>query len=509
MFVVLLSLLAFKGDTCSFEFETWRQPGTGINVVTFVACLNAGPLDLCPVADAGSNQVVGLGSMVSLDGTLSMGVGMEEPSYQWRQVDNGAPSVSLENAASSNASFLAEQVGTYVFELFIADACRSAIDQTVVTVEDVVAFPQEVQLALIANVGSLVVEAVSAGDDRLFIVQKSGVVRIFQDGVVLPTPFMDISDVVRDSGEQGLLGLAFDPDYATNGFLYVNYVGNDLDGSGSSSSTRIAAFEVSADPNVVDVDSGNVLLTVAQPASNHNGGQVVFGPDGMLYISLGDGGGANDQFGHGQNTESLLATLLRLEVSGPDQPYAIPADNPFAGNVPGFLPEIWAYGLRNPWRVSFDSVTGELYIADVGQNSFEEVNVQPADSSGGENYGWPIKEGFDCFTAQTELCEDPSLTDPVFDYGRSLGQSITGGYVYRGSNFPALQGFYIVADFSTSNFWLLKRDGAAVWQSNLTDFTVDGFPFSPNITGFGQDSQGEVYVCTANGQIYEIVNVVP
>jgi glucose/arabinose dehydrogenase len=506
MLPLFLTLLMTTGLECSFPFETWRSD-RDTTIITFVDCLNAGPLGSCPQAEAGANQNVGPGTVV-LSGAGSVGVGKEMPTYSWLQVDNGAPMVSIQNADQETASFVASELGSYVFELTVTSGCRTATDQTVISVEDLVVFPQEVELTFLVDVDTTVVEVVNANDDRLFIVGKDGLIRIWQDGQLLSTPFLDISNVVVDSGEQGLLGLAFDPDYATNGFFYVNYVGRDLDGSGQSRVTRIAAFEVSADPNVADAASGNVLLSIDQPASNHNGGQIIFGPDGFLYIGLGDGGGANDTFGHGQNTTTLLATILRIEVNGPDTPYQIPASNPFASGMPGFREEIWAYGLRNPWRMSFDSLTGELYIADVGQNAWEELNVQPAGSNGGENYGWPLKEGTNCFEPSSN-CDPGGLTDPIFEYSHSLGCSVTGGYVYRGQSFPGLGGFYIMTDYCTANFWLLKRDGQNVWQSDIIPFALDGSPFNGNVSGFGQDNLGELYICTQGGEVYQITGVVP
>lgn len=507
MFVLWLSIVAFWGTDCSLPFEEWRQNDSDVR--TFIACLNDGDLGICPTAEAGLGQEVGVGNVVTLSASGSVGVGGGTPTFNWAQLDNGAPTVLLQNADSVTATFVASEIGNYQFEVTMVSGCRTATDQVSITViSDEVTFPQEVQLTEIANANTTVVEVVNAGDDRLFIVTKNGQVRIYDNGQILPTPFLDLSGVVATVSEQGLLGLAFDPDYATNGYLYAHYVGRDLNGNGDSRVTRIAAFEVSADPNVADFNSGNILLSIDQPAVNHNGGQIVFGPDGMLYLSLGDGGGQADQFGNGQNTDTLLATILRLGVDGPRNPYSIPSDNPFAQGPTGFLPEIWAYGLRNPWRISFDAVTGDLYIADVGQSAWEEVNVQAAGSSGGQNYGWPFKEGTNCFNPATN-CDPGGLTDPVFEYSHSFGCSVTGGYVYRGQALPALDGFYIVTDFCESNYWLLKRDGQGIWQSQIVPFTVDGFAFDGNVTGFGQGSDRELYICTSAGQIFQITGVTP
>jgi glucose/arabinose dehydrogenase len=271
-----------------------------------------------------------------------------------------------------------------------------------------------------------------AGDPRLFIVEKTGRIRIVKNGAVVAAPFLDLSASVSGSSEQGLLGLAFDPQYATSGRFYVDYTDRNGD-------TRIARFRVSADPDVADPASEEMLLTVPQPYSNHNGGQVAFGPDGDLYIGMGDGGSGGDPQGHGQNPNDLLGSLLRLDVSGPTG-YGIPQDNPYAGG--GGRAEVFSIGLRNPWRFSFDRTNGDLYIADVGQNEREEVDVSTAGTGGGRglNYGWNRMEGTACYGAST--CDRSGLTLPVMDYTHADGCSITGGYVYRGTALPNLAGTY-------------------------------------------------------------------
>jgi glucose/arabinose dehydrogenase len=276
------------------------------------------------------------------------------------------------------------------------------------------------------------------GSGRLFILEQVGRIRIVRDGELLSSPFLDISGRVGSSAsEQGLLGLAFHPGYAENGLFFVNYTDQQGD-------TVVARFSVSADPNRADPASEAQILTLPQPAGNHNGGHLAFGPDGYLYVGTGDGGGAGDQYGNGQNGGTLLGAMLRLDVDGA-QPYLIPAGNPFVDN-PAVRDEIWALGLRNPWRYSFDRLTGDLYIADVGQNQYEEVNYQPADAPGGLNYGWPIMEGMHCFPADRD-CARAGLTQPVVEYQHAQGCSVTGGYVYRGQEFPALTGIYLFGDF--------------------------------------------------------------
>lgn len=368
------------------------------------------------------------------------------------------------------------------------------------------------QLDLVAGNLSRPVYVTHAGDDsgRLFVVEQSGQIRILRDGQVDPTPFLDLS--ARTGGgtaggsEQGLLGLAFAPDYAANGRFYVYYYT-------IRNSTQLSRFQVSADdPDRADPASEQPLLNVAQPQGNHNGGQIAFGPDGYLYVALGDGGGANDDgaghgtIGNGQNPMNLLGTLVRLDVeSDPTSTeYEIPASNPFVG-VEGFLDEIWAYGLRNPYRFSFDRDTGDLYIADVGQGAREEINVELAGDPGGHNYGWRRYEGTRCTQIQGDSCDDEGLTFPVHEYSHSAGRcSVTGGYVHRGSDaWTYLHGTYLYADYCTGEIWGLKRDGDA-WANQLL---VDA-PF--NISGFGEDQEGTIYVCkldlqtASNGALYRV-----
>lgn len=330
------------------------------------------------------------------------------------------------------------------------------------------------------------------GSGRLFVVERGGRIRIIKDGAVLPAPFLDVSAKVRTAGgEQGLLGLAFSPDYASNGHFYVNYT--DLQGT-----SVIARYSVSSNPDAADASSETVLLTLEQPYANHNGGHIAFGPnDGYLYIGFGDGGSANDPLGSGQNTDTLLGKILRIDVESGVQPYAIPATNPYAQTA-GYRAEIWALGLRNPWRFAFDGATGDLYIADVGQALWEEVNFQPASSPGGENYGWSIMEGAHCF--QSVTCDTAGLTLPVAEYDHSLGCSITGGVVYRGAAYPALRGTYLYADYCSGRIWSLKRDGVA-WEASLLLDT----PY--RITAFGEDEDGNVYLTHyTSGEIYRITD---
>ena len=332
----------------------------------------------------------------------------------------------------------------------------------------------------------------SAGDGsgRLFVVEKKGFIRVVRDHVLADTPFLDITDRVGSlSSEQGLLGLAFHPDYAGNGLFFVNYT--DLEGN-----TVVARFAASGDPNRAEPGSEVVILTLTQPAVNHNGGHLAFGQDGYLYVGTGDGGGAGDQYANGQNGKTLLGAMLRLDVDG-EAPYTVPGTNPFVGR-PDVRDEIWALGLRNPWRYSFDRLTGDLFIADVGQNQFEEVNFQPTGSAGGHNYGWPMMEGRHCYLA-SQPCERVGLTLPVLEYDHSRGCSVTGGYVYRGQEFPILTGIYLFGDYCNGRIWGLAPAGNGDWQvAELAQ--VDG-----QVSSFGEDERGELYLLDmGRGEILKI-----
>jgi glucose/arabinose dehydrogenase len=327
---------------------------------------------------------------------------------------------------------------------------------------------------------------------RLFIVEQTGAIRIIKDGNLLPTPFLDISQKISSGGEQGLLGLAFDPDYAATGKFVVHYT----DPAGD---THLSVYTVSSDPDVADATSEQVILTADQPYDNHNGGQILFGPDGFLYMGLGDGGSANDPEGRAQNLGDLLGSILRLDLHGA-APYAVPPDNPFVGQA-GVQPEIWSYGLRNPWRFSFDRATGDLYIADVGQNQYEEVDVAPVSAGNGRglNYGWNIMEGAHCLNGGT--CDTSGLVLPDFEYAHDQGCSITGGYVYRGSAIPALQGLYFFADYCQGWVRSFRYQGGKATE--LTDWPT--LRPGGSITSFGEDSAGELYVTVQSGSVFKFI----
>jgi glucose/arabinose dehydrogenase len=331
-----------------------------------------------------------------------------------------------------------------------------------------------------------------ADRSRLFVVEQAGRIRILRGGTVVPTPFLDITDrVFDDANEKGLLGLTFHPRFAENGRFFVNYTGRN--------DTHIAEFRSAPGADVADPATERTLLIVAQPFSNHKAGQLAFGPDGFLYFGLGDGGSGGDPFGNGQNLGALLGKLIRLDVDRA-QPYAVPSDNPFVSR-PGARPEIWAYGLRNPWRFAFDRVTGDLFIADVGQGTVEEIDAEPAPRRGGQNYGWNVTEGSRCFSPATN-CPRDGITFPVVEYTHAEGCSVTGGVVYRGCRMPGYAGTYFYGDFCTgfvSSFRL--ESGRPVDQR---DWTAQ-LGRRRNLSSFGVDADGEVYMLELGGEIYRIV----
>lgn len=348
-------------------------------------------------------------------------------------------------------------------------------------------FPATITLTRLAGGFSLPTAITHAGDGsgRLFVVEQGGTIRFIRNGAVSPTPFLNITSLVTPTGgEQGLMGLAFPPGFSDGRTFYVNYTNRTGIGN-----TVLARFALTSNPDQADPASRQELLTIEQPFSNHNGGQLVFGPDNLLYIATGDGGSGGDPFGNGQKLDTLLGKLLRIDVLSGTVPYAIPAGNPF-GN------EIWAFGLRNPWRFTFDRLTGDLFLADVGQDLVEEVNFMPAGQGAGVNYGWNVMEGSRCFA--DPACSSDGLVLPVAEYLHGDGDcSVTGGQVYRGS-IPALQGIYLYGDLCSGRIWGLRRNGD-VWENRLlidTAFTI---------STFGEDEAGELYLADyVGGDVYRI-----
>jgi len=319
-------------------------------------------------------------------------------------------------------------------------------------------------------------------DGRIFVVEQSGRIRVVRNGVLQSTPFLDITSRVLSGGERGLLSVAFHPQYATNHYFYVYFT------TQTNGDIRIERFTTTSNPEVADPASSKLILTTAHSSqANHNGGLLTFGPDGMLYAGLGDGGGAGDPFLNGQNFNALLASLLRIDVDHGD-PYAIPNDNPFV-NLPNHRGEIWAKGLRNPWRYAFDPPSGNLYIADVGQGLHEEVDVVPA-NKGGVNYGWNIMEGASCYNASS--CNQTGLQLPVIDYGHNGPCSITGGYVYRGTAIQGLQGHYLYSDYCAGFLKSFRYDNGVAADQKDWGLT------SSSVTSFGKDFAGELYLISGN-----------
>jgi uncharacterized repeat protein (TIGR01451 family) len=342
------------------------------------------------------------------------------------------------------------------------------------------------------------VQVTHAGDGsgRLFVVEQPGTIRVIEDGTVLDTPFLDITALTDDAGEQGLLGMAFHPDYPNNGYFYVDYT------RASDGTTVVARYRRSGtDRNRANPSSATTILTVDQPYANHNGGQVLFGPDGYLYISLGDGGGGGDPQENAQDPTELLGSILRIDVDAGD-PYGVPSDNPYVG-VSG-RDEIWAIGLRNPWRFSFDQKTGDVYIGDVGQNSWEEVNAYPAwgnDSPGSPNFGWDCYEGTHVY--ESSGCESVDFIDPIVEYDHDVGRSVTGGFVYRGTLYPNLNGRYFYADYVSGRIWSLTEDGSGfTFTAPTLELDTD-----LNISAFGEDENGELYVVDRGGSIRRLADV--
>lgn len=352
----------------------------------------------------------------------------------------------------------------------------------------------EAPLRLVASLSGAVVHLTAPpGDDRLFVVEQAGRIRIIRGDVLLPAPFLDLTDRVGTGSERGLLSMAFQPDFGVSGLFYVYYT--NLQGD-----TRVERYRVSDDPDVADRSSAHTILAVDQPFSNHNGGLIVFDSDGLLYIGLGDGGSGGDPQGNGQNPATLLGSILRIDVSSGD-PYGIPPGNPYADGMAG-RPEIWAIGLRNPWRFAFDPVAGLLYVADVGQNQWEEINVVAA-GAGGLNYGWNEMEGLHCYPGGS-ACNPQAFTLPVLEYGHGEGCSVTGGMVYRGDAVPDLAGHYVYADYCAGWIRSFRYDGAAAREQREWPVGEIGA-----ILGFGSDAAGELYVlslASGTGRVYRVVD---
>ncbi|MEO8215960.1 MAG: PQQ-dependent sugar dehydrogenase [Acidobacteriota bacterium] len=354
------------------------------------------------------------------------------------------------------------------------------------------ALAQQIQLQQIASGLSSPVGITPPGDGsgRLFITQQTGTIVIYNGGATLPT-FLDVTSKIACCGERGLLGLAFHPGYASNGFFFIEYTATNGD-------LVVERYQRSANPLIADANSVKEIIRIPHPLTNHNGGNLAFGADGYLYMGTGDGGGGGDTDNRAQNLNDLMGKILRLDIDATGVSYAVPASNPFRGQS-GKRGEIWAYGVRNPWRFSFDRVTRDLFIGDVGQGAREEIDFQPANSAGGTNYGWRLMEGFSCYNPSSN-CNDGSLTLPILDYDHSLGIAVTGGYRYRGTASPDLDGIYFYGDYGSGRLWGATQGAGGTWST--TQLLSTGL----SISSFGEDEQGEIYIVNLSGTVSRIVS---
>jgi glucose/arabinose dehydrogenase len=444
-----------------------------------------GPLPVATVTVTAPQTSIAAGQTVQLTATAldAAGTLLEGRTFEWTTADAAVASVSETGLVSGLAEGQVEIRAT-------TETITGSITLTVTAAPS----PGPVTLGLQAIAQGLdfpLYLTSPPGDDRLFIVQKEGAIRVIKGGTVQDAPFLDLTHTVQsEGGEQGLLGLAFPPDYASSGRFIVHYI--DLSGD-----THVSLFQVSSDPDRADPASESVLLTVPQPGVAHKGGQVLFGPDGFLYIGLGDGD--DDDHGRGQSLDDLLGSILRIDVSSGNT-YAVPPDNPFVGTTDA-RPEIWSYGFRNPWRFTFDRGTGDLYIGDVGESDWEEVDyASAADGSGrGVNYGWSLMEGLHCFRGQA--CDQTGLALPVWEYSHADGCTVIGGYVYRGAAIPALQGTYFYADYCAGWVRSFRMEaGVTVDRTDWPELRPGG-----QVTSFGEDAAGELYLVTEQGGVFKIV----
>jgi glucose/arabinose dehydrogenase len=443
------------------------------------------PSPVTSVAVTGPATTIQVGNTVQLVATArnAAGTDVEGRTFEWNTADPAVATVSSTGLVTGLAPGQVEIHAT-------TESITGALLITVTPAEP----PGPVTLALQQVASGLRFPTYITsppGDDRLFILEKAGAIRLLKGGTLLNAPFLDLTSKVKsDAGEMGLLGLAFAPDYASSGRVIVHY--NDLSGD-----TRVSRFQVSSDPDRADPASESVVLAVEQPGVAHKGGQLVFGPDGKLYIGLGDGAD-NDQ-GRGQSLTDLLGSILRIDISSGTS-YTVPPDNPFVGTA-GARPEVWSYGLRNPWRFSFDPATGDLYVGDVGEGQWEEVDYSSAAEGAGRglNYGWSLMEGRHCVRAQG--CDQSGLTLPVLEYGHTDGCSVIGGYVYRGAAIPGFRGNYLYADYCSG--WVRSFRMEAGTPMDKTDWPT--LRPGGQVTSFGQDAAGELYLLTQQGGVYKIV----
>ena len=383
-------------------------------------------------------------------------------------------------------------LGIIVFFSWLFAGCGGSSGSSPAVESESSLAPDQLQFESIAEgLASPVFLTAPPGDDRLFVVEQPGQIRIIKNGEVLPTPFLDIAPLVQSGGEEGILSIAFHPSFDTNGFFFVYY-------TDTNAQSRVERYTVSPNPERADRTSAALVISIRQPFNNHNGGLVTFGLDGMLYLGLGDGGGGGDKLGHSQDTTTLLGSLLRIDVDS-STPYAIPPDNPFAGAASA-RPEIWAYGLRNPWRYAFDADTGLLFIADVGGSEFEEISVVSA-TEAGLNFGWNILEGAHCYNSNS--CSASGLVVPDLEYANpDEGCAVIGGFVYRGEAIPEIRGRYFYSDLCGGWLRSFRIEEGIIQDQIEWDIEPFGQPRS-----FGQDAKGELYMLTGQGSVLKLIKV--
>ncbi len=501
-------LFSFQCGPGASEWALWPSQR---DVLWLTTCYASPGGPLCPEADAGGDDLVLTGSPVMLDGTASSGPDANLR-WLWSQVPNGAPMVTLTGADTSTPSFSPPQAGIYEFELEVGWRCLADTDAVSVEARDVILPPQTLDAGLIADLSMLPagftsfspVKVVSTPGEmpRLYIVDFLGFVWIWENNAIDPTPLLDVSGLLGNCFECGLSNLVFHPDFDQNGYFYIQYVGTLLDGTGNAITTRIAGFQAGAERRQIEAGSGVDLLSINQPTDIHNGGDSAFGPDGFFYLAMGDGGPQNDPNGNAQNPLLPNGKLLRYQINGLNPP-TIPGDNPFVGD-PGVLDEIYAIGFRNPWRFSFDRLTGDLYLGDNGQNAVEEVSFQAAGAPGGANFGWNIMEGDQCFNPPMG-CDMTGLTLPAYAYSHTGGGcSVIGGYVYRGGALPELRGYYVYGDWCLGEIFLLRFENGSWVNRPVTVTNAPGLT-GVSLIGFGEDADGELYFCSGSN-VYKIVD---
>ena len=488
----------FAGGPRGSQAAPWVQAGL---IYTFT--LYSGDIAVASIVVRAGPSLTAAPNPVALIGptgtsTISWSTGTGAVGQVWLSVDGGPEVLFAQGRSGTQSAPWIIRDRNLRFTLY--EGLVRAVPLAVTTVTGNVPVPVALTSAVIGLQQPVFLTHAGDGSGDMFIAEKQGRIRRLTQGRL--TAFLDITARVGSAGsEQGLLGLAFHPRYALNRQVFVNY-------TDTAGNTVIARYTARIDGAVLLPDSEEVILRVAQPAANHNGGWLGFGPEGALYVALGDGGGAGDQFGNAQNPESLLGKILRIDVDSA-RPYAIPLTNPFVGRA-GFRSEIWAFGLRNPWRPSFDRIDGHLYIADVGESAREEVNFEPQESRGGHNFGWPRTEGTQCFPDPAAACDRTGLTPPVLDYAHGPAAprdcAITGGYVYRGSAIPGLRGAYFFGDFCSGRVWTMARLADGSFQRTQ----VQQLSFLNSLSSFGEDEFAEVYVMgIVDSVVYRIVPLVP